>query len=87
MCAKIRAAEYVMTVHAVEEMDADGFTVFDVENGFFTGSIVERQRDVDTGEWKYILEGQAIDYSPIGIVSKLSRTNKLVIITVYGEES
>ena len=87
MRVKIRTGEYVMTLHAEEEMDSDGFTIFDVENGILTGSIVERQEDPDTGDWKYVLEGEALDHSYIGIVAKLSPIDKLVIITIYGEES
>ena len=87
MRAKVRTGEYVMTLHAEEEMDSDGFTIFDVENGILTGSIVERQRDTDTGEWKYVVDGETLDHTYIGIVAKLSPTNKLVIITIYGEET
>ena len=76
-----------MTLHGEEEKDLEAFTIFDVENGILTGSIVERQKDVDTGEWKYVTEGEALDHRYVGIVGKLSPTDKLVIITVYGEES
>ncbi|MBI2841294.1 MAG: DUF4258 domain-containing protein [Acidobacteria bacterium] len=72
-----------MTIHAEEEMNADGFTIFDVENGIFTGTIVERQRDIDTGEFKYVIEGESVEDRDIGVVAKLSPTRKLVIITVY----
>jgi len=47
---KIRANRYVMTIHAEEEMDDDGLTIFDVERGILTGKIVERQKDKKTGE-------------------------------------
>ena len=87
MRAKIRTGEYIMTLHAEEEKDLEAFTIFDVENGILIGSIVERQRDADTGEWKYVIEGEALDHRHIGVVAKLSPTDKLVIITVYGEES
>jgi hypothetical protein len=40
---KVRTAEYVMTIHAEEEMDDDGLTVFDIANAILTGKIVERQ--------------------------------------------
>jgi predicted metal-dependent HD superfamily phosphohydrolase len=43
---KIRRREYVMTIHAEEEMDADALTILDVEASVLTGRIVERQRDV-----------------------------------------
>ena len=86
MCEKVRKGAYVMTFHAEDEMNADNFTVFDVENGILTGLIVERQRDVDTGESKYVIEGQSLGYRGVGIIAKLSPTDKLVIITVYDTE-
>ncbi len=50
MRTKVRARQYVMTVHAEEEMDADGLSIFDVENALLTGRIVERQIDRPKGE-------------------------------------
>ena len=47
------------------------------------GRIVEKQEDRRTGEYKYLVEGQTLDYESITIVAKLSVTGKLVIITVY----
>ena len=57
---KIRARQYVMTLHGEEEMDDDGLTIFDVENGLLTGKIIEQQKDRYTGEWKYIVRGETI---------------------------
>ena len=45
MREKIRTRQYVMTLHAEEEMDEDGLTIFDVERGILTGEIFERQKD------------------------------------------
>jgi hypothetical protein len=56
---QIRAGRYVMTLHAEEEMDEDNLSIFDVETVFLTGKIVRRQRDSRTGEWKYLVKGQA----------------------------
>ena len=61
-------------------------TIYDVERAILTGAIVERQKDSEKGEWKYIVHGQAIDGSGIAVVTKLSPTNKMVIITVYRVE-
>lgn len=46
----IRARRYVMTLHAEEEMDADGLTVFDIESVILSGQITERQRDRQSDE-------------------------------------
>jgi len=80
---KIRTSRYIVTLHAEEEMDDDGFSIFDVEHAILTGSIQERQKDRDTGESKYRLIGHALDNRRIEIVAKLSLTDKLVIITAY----
>lgn len=86
MREKIRSLEYVMTIHAEEEMENDGFSIFDVENAILTGEIVERQKDRESDEWKYLLAGKTLDDADIVVVAKLSLTNKLVIITVYFED-
>ncbi len=86
MREKIRSLEYVMTIHAEEEMENDALSIFDVENGILTGEIVERQKDRETDEWKYLLAGKTLDDASIVVVAKLSLTDKLVIITVYFED-
>ena len=80
---KVRARQYVMTLHAEEEMSDDELTVFDVERGILTGEIVERQKDTETGEWKYLIKGQTVAGGEIVVATKMSLTGKLVIITVY----
>jgi hypothetical protein len=85
MQEKIRTRQYVMTLHAEEEMNDDGLTIFDVERGILTGQIIERQKDHQTGEWKYLVQGQTLTDKGMVVVSKLSPTEKLVIITLYLE--
>ncbi len=82
---KVRSLEYVMTIHAEEEMEDDGLTIFDVEHVLLTGGIVERQKDGQTGEWKYLVEGRIHGSEVTLVVTKLNLTGKLVIITVYVE--
>lgn len=45
MREKIRTRQYVMTLHADEEMDNDNLTIYDMEHGILTGEIIERERD------------------------------------------
>lgn len=85
MREKIRTRQYVMTMHAEEEMNDDSLTIFDVERGILTGEVVEQQKDHDTGEWKYVVQGRTVAGDGMSVVTKLSPTNKLVIITVYLE--
>ncbi|MEI9478650.1 MAG: DUF4258 domain-containing protein [Deltaproteobacteria bacterium] len=83
MRERIRTRQYVMTLHAEEEMNEDGLTIYDVERGILTGKIVERQKDKMTAEWKYKLKGKTVEGNAIEVISKISPTGKLVIITVY----
>lgn len=81
--AKVRTLNYVMTVHADEEMDDDNLSILDIEQVILTGQIVERQRDHDTSEWKYVINGQTNDGLDVMVVAKLSPTDTVVIITMY----
>jgi len=83
MREKIRVSEYVMTTHAEEEMSEDELTIFDVERVILIGEIVERQRDHQTEEWKYMIRGQTIAGEDVVVAAKLSVTGVVVVITVY----
>ena len=83
MRERIRTRQYVMTFHAEEEMADDNLSIFDIERVVLTGKIVERQKDQNTKEWKYIVEGETISVGTAVVIGKLSITGKLVIITVY----
>ena len=75
-----------MTLHAEEEMDEDGLTIFDVESVLLTGEILEQQRDRQTKERKYLVRGQTVSGEMTAVVvGKFGRAGKLVIVTVYGE--
>jgi hypothetical protein len=80
----VRTSRYVATTHAVEEMEADGLTIFDVEHSILTGRIVKRQRDrLTRNNKKYVIEGRSLGDENVGVVVKISPTRKLVIVTVY----
>ena len=83
---KVRLRQYVVTLHAEEEMSDDGFTIFDVERAILTGEIIERQSDRQSNEGKYLIAGQSVHNQPLIVVAKISATEKLVIITVYATE-
>ena len=80
---KVQSQEYVLTLHAEDEMVQDRLTSFDVENALLTGEIVRRQRDSQRGEWKYVVEGRTLGSEIAVVVTKLAFNRKLVIITVY----
>ena len=79
----IRSKQYVMTLHAEEEMSDDNLTIFDVEHVILTGKIIEKQKDKSPVEWKYLIEGNTISGNIATVVTKISITNKTVIITVF----
>ena len=81
----VRTRQYVMTLHAENEMDADGLKIYDVESVILSGQIIERQRDRASGEWKYLVRGQALSDGAVTVVAKLGPTGKLVFITVFRE--
>ena len=80
---KIRKLQYIMSIHADEEMNDDCLTIFDVERCILTGKILERQKDNATAEWKYRIHGKSFSGGDVDVVAKISPTGKLVIITVY----
>ncbi len=82
----IRSLEYVMTTHGEEEMENDNLSILDIENAVLTVEIVERQRDENTTESKYLVTGKTLDDLDITVVTKFGPTGKLVVITVYREE-
>jgi hypothetical protein len=86
MRESVRKRLYLMTLHAEEEMDNDGLTIFDVESVILTGDLIEQQRDRRTGERKYLVRGQTVggEQSAV-VVSRFGPTDKLVILTVYAE--
>ena len=79
----VRASEYVITAHAGEEMESDGLVLFDIEHCILTGEVVGRQRDQQTLERKYLIEGQTLAGEKTVVVVKIGPTGKLVIMTTY----
>ena len=81
----VRTGDYVMTLHAEEEMDDDGLTVFDVESAILTGRIAERQRERAQRGLKYLVRGQTLGGDGLCVVARMGMTRELVIITVFRE--
>jgi hypothetical protein len=79
----VSRSQYVMTIHAVDEMDNDTLTIFDVEQTILTGHIIERQHDQLSLEWKYLVEGTTLDGDAAIVVAKEGFDGTMIIITVY----
>jgi hypothetical protein len=79
----IRSLNYVVSIHAAEELDDDNLTILDLENIILTGKIIERQRDRQTDEVKCVVRGSTLDDLEAEAVVKIGPTGKLIVITVY----
>ena len=79
----IRSLNYVVSIHAVEELDDDNITILDLENIILTGKIIERQRDTRTREVKCVIHGSTLGERHAETVVKIGATGKLFIITAY----
>ncbi len=82
----VQERQYILTIHALEEMGEDDVLDEDVEHVILTGQIVERQVDRATRERKYVLTGTDLAGEPVGVVLKMGSTDKVVVVTVYREE-
>lgn len=75
----VRNGLYYLTEHADDEAAADGFDVYDVEQGILTGKI----RRTWPKEGKCEVVGSALDGRRIGIICRITRAGKVRVITVY----
>jgi len=79
----IRSLNYVVSLHAAEELEDENLTILDLENILLTGRIVERQRDRKTREVKVLVRGHALDGREAEAVIKIAAAGTLYVITVY----
>ncbi len=77
--ALVRNGLYYLTEHADDEAIADDFDIYDVEHGILSGKI----RRTWPREGKYEVVGSALDGRRIGIICRITRTDKVRVITVY----
>lgn len=70
------------TPHAEEEMSADGYSIPDLERAVLDARILDRQRDTDTSELKYVIRGPTFGERDIELVAKRGPTGTMIIITV-----
>jgi len=84
--ALVRSGDYLLSIHALEEMADDAIFTEDVEQVILAGRIVERQIDRVTQERKYVFLGRDISGNSVGLVAKIGVVGKAVVITVYREE-
>lgn len=81
--ALVRKKQYVVSVHAAEELDDDNLNIFDLESIILTGKIVERQRDRKSDESKLVVAGKTVGGIEAVVVVKRGASGLLIVITVY----
>lgn len=79
----MRRQDYEITLHAIEEMYEDELTIDDVEYAILSGEILERQRNIVSGEPKFRIHGESVAAEEMEVIAKISPTGRLVVITVY----
>jgi hypothetical protein len=77
--ALVRNGLYYLTEHADDEATADGFDIYDVEHGILTGRVTKTWPHEDKCE----VVGEALDGRPIGAVCRITKSEKVRVITVY----
>jgi hypothetical protein len=82
----VRSNNYIVTIHAADEMDEDDLSIYDIERAILNGEILERQKDEERSEWKYLVRGNSLDDDPVIVVTKIGPNDKLIIITVFKDE-
>jgi len=79
----IRAGNYDITFHAIEEMAEDNLGILDVESAILGGKIVKRQKNDPRGT-KYVMQGAGENHSTrLGVVGRFKETGTFLIITAY----
>ena len=82
----VRKRQYILTIHALEEMGEDDVLDEDIQNTILRGNIIERQVDRVTRERKYVLAGTDCAGESMSVVLKMGLIGKVVVITVYRKE-
>jgi len=79
----IRTHNYRMTEHAQDEAWKDDIAAEDIENTINYGYIIEKQKDRETGEAKFVIRNILKYQQGVEVVAKIGFTGRLYILTVY----
>jgi len=79
----VRTLNYFVSIHAAEALEDDKLTILDLENIILTGEVVERQRDRQSREAKFVIRGETREAHIAEAVVKIGPTGRLVVITAY----
>ena len=74
----------VYTRHFKEELASDGLTTEDALAVCHSGVIqMAPEKDIRTGDWKYMIEGYTADHDNVALVFTLKPERKAVFITAF----
>lgn len=80
--ALVRYGLYYLTEHADDEAIQDDLTIYDVEYSILNGKIRRTWPKDD----KFEVVGIALDGRVIGVVCRITKGNKVRVITVYEDK-
>lgn len=80
--ALIRYGLYYLTEHAYDEAMEDDLTIYDIEYSILNGKIRRTWPKDD----KFEIVGAAQDRRSIGVVCRITKGNKVRVITVYEDK-
>ncbi|MSP40028.1 MAG: DUF4258 domain-containing protein [Deltaproteobacteria bacterium] len=79
----VKQGDYVLSIHAENELANDNLTEQDLEAAMLNGTIIRRERD-PIGRGKYVIEGKTQKGKGLTVVAQFFQTRQLVvIITAY----
>ena len=81
--ALVRYGLYYLTQHADDEALEDRLSIYDVEYGLLSGKF----RRVWPHDEKFEVIGQALDGRIVGVVCRITKGNKVCVITVYEDKT
>lgn len=79
----VAKGDFVVTLHADEELRADRLTGQELRSALLSGHIVERQLNEGSGESKFRIRGRTHFGAEVEVICRLSPRQKVIIITVY----
>lgn len=73
---------YYLTEHADDEAQEDDLDIYDIENAILTG----RVRRIWPRGGKLEIVGESLDGRLVGVVCRLTRGNKVRVVTAYEDQ-
>ncbi len=79
----IRAGNYDLTRHAIDEMAEDNLSVLDIEQAVLSGTITKIDVDDPRGPIYTIIGLSSDGIIEVGVVGRLTETDVYLVITIY----